>query len=151
MSITPTEQHLVTVAVVFRERYSYASRSLHSILEYRDYPFALHYFDCQSPPSVRRLLEDAQARGELRLFSARSGTPNQLRNQALETVQTKYDYFIDNDVLVTQGWIETLVSTAERTGAGIVFPLYLMGEFSEDCIHMAGDKNHFYEIDGQLE
>lgn len=151
MSITPTEQPLVTVAVVFRERYSYASRSLHSILEYRDYPFALHYFDCQSPPSVRRHLEDAQARGELRLFSARSGTPNQLRNQALETVQTKYVCFIDNDVLVTQGWIETLVSTAERTGAGIVFPLYLMGEFSEDCIHMAGDKNHFYEIDGQLE
>lgn len=151
VSITPAEQPLVTVAVVFRERYSFASRSLHSILEYRDYPFALHYFDCQSPPSVCRHLEDAQARGELRLFSARSGTPNQLRNQALETVQTKYVCFIDNDVLVTQGWIETLVSTAERTGAGIVFPLYLMGEFSEDRIHMAGGKNHFYEVDGQLE
>lgn len=151
MSITPSEQPLVTVAVVFRERYSFASRSLHSILEYRDYPFALHYFDCQSPPSVQRHIEDAQARGELRLFPARSGTPNQLRNQALETVQTKYVCFIDNDVLVTQGWIETLVLTAERTGAGIVFPLYLMGEFSEDRIHMAGGKNHFYEIDGHLE
>lgn len=151
VSITPSELPLVTVAVVFRERYSFASRSLHSILEYRDYPFALHYFDCQSPPSVRRHLEDAQTRGDLKLFSARSGTPNQLRNQALQTVQTKYVCFIDNDVLVTQGWIETLVLTAERTGAGIVFPLYLMGEFSEDRIHMAGGKNYFYEIDGHLE
>lgn len=149
--MTISEQSLVTVAVVFRERYSFASRSLHSILKYRDYPFALHYFDSQSPSSVCKDLEDAQARGELQLFSAGSGTPNQLRNQALKTVQTEYVCFIDNDVLVTKGWIETLVSTAKSTGAGIVFPLYLMGEFPADRIHMAGGKNHFWEVDGHLE
>jgi hypothetical protein len=64
---------LVTVVVVFRERYSCASRSLQSILEHRDYPFALHYLDSQSPPSVRKDLEEAQARGELKVFSAQSG------------------------------------------------------------------------------
>ncbi|MCP9835792.1 MULTISPECIES: glycosyltransferase family 2 protein [unclassified Cyanobium] len=142
---------LVTVVVVFRERHSFASRSLRSILENRDYPFALHYHDSQSPPSVRRELEAAQARGELSLFTAGPGTPNQQRNQALQAVTTKYVCFIDNDVLVTRGWIETLVATAERTGAGIVFPLYLMGELSEDRIHMAGGKNHLSEKDGQIE
>ncbi|MBD2719334.1 glycosyltransferase [Synechococcus sp. FACHB-909] len=142
---------LVTVVVVFRERHSFASRSLRSLLEHRDYPFALHYHDSQSPPSVRRELEAAEARGELTLFTAGNGTPNQLRNQALQAVTTKYVCFIDNDVLVTKGWIETLVATAERTGAGIVFPLYLMGELSEDRIHMAGGKNHLSENDGQIE
>ncbi|AFY29038.1 glycosyltransferase family 2 protein [Cyanobium gracile] len=142
---------LVTVVVVFRERYSLASRSLRSILEHRDYPFALHYLDSQSPPSVRRELEAAEARGELTLFPAAPGTPNQLRNQALQAVTTRYVCFIDNDVLVTRGWIETLVTTAERTGAGIVFPLYLMGEFAADRIHMAGGKNHFSEKDGEIE
>ncbi|WP_158219545.1 glycosyltransferase [Synechococcus sp. BO 8801] len=142
---------LVTVVVVFRERHSFASRSLRSLLEHRDYPFALHYLDSQSPPSVRRELEAAEARGELTLFTAGNGTPNQLRNQALQAVTTKYVCFIDNDVLVTRGWIETLVATAERTGAGIVFPLYLMGELSEDRIHMAGGKNHLSENDGQIE
>jgi len=142
---------LVTVVVVFRERHSFASRSLRSILEHRDYPFALHYHDSQSPPSVRRELEAAEARGELTLFTAGSGTPNQLRNQALQAVTTKYVCFIDNDVLVTMGWIETLVATAERTGAGILFPLYLMGELSEDRIHMAGGKNHLSEKNGQIE
>ncbi len=141
---------LVTVVVVFRERYSVATRSLRSILEHRDYPFVLHYLDSQSPPSVRRELEAAQARGELMLFPAAPGTPNQLRNQALRSVTTKYVCFIDNDVLVTRGWIETLVATAERTGAGIVFPLYLMGEFEADRIHMAGGKNHLSEQDGQI-
>ncbi len=142
---------LVTVVVVFRERHSFASRALRSILEHRDYPFALHYHDSQSPPSVRRELEAAQGRGELSLFTAGAGTPNQQRNQALQAVETKYVCFIDNDVLVTKGWIETLVATAERTGAGIVFPLYLMGELSEDRIHMAGGKNHLSEKDGQIE
>ena len=142
---------LVTVVVVFRERHSFASRSLRSILEHREYPFALHYHDSQSPPSVRRELEAAQARGELTLFQSGAGTPNQLRNQALQAVTTKYVCFIDNDVLVTKGWIETLVSTAERAEAGIVFPLYLMGEFSADRIHMAGGKNHLSEKDGQTE
>jgi hypothetical protein len=141
----------VTVVVVFRERYSCASRSLRSILEHRDYPFALHYFDSQSPPSVRKDLEDARSRGELKLFDADCGTPNQQRNQALKTVETKYVCFIDNDVLVTKGWIENLVSTAERTGAGIVFPLYLMGEFSADRIHMAGGKNHIEVKEGTTE
>ncbi|WP_216913928.1 MULTISPECIES: glycosyltransferase [unclassified Synechococcus] len=142
---------LVTVVVVFRERHSFASRSLRSLLEHRDYPFALHYHDSQSPPSVRRELEAAEARGELTLFTAGNGTPNQLRNQALQAVTTKYVCFIDNDVLVTKGWIETLVATAERTGAGIVFPLYLMGELSEDRIHMAGGKNHLSERNGEIE
>ncbi len=142
---------LVTVVVVFRERHSFASRSLGSLLEHRDYPFALHYFDYHSPPSVRRELEAAQARGALKLFPAVGGTANQLRNQALPTVETKYVCFIDNDVLVTRGWIETLVATAERTGAGIVFPLYLMGELSADRIHMAGGKNHLSDKDGEVE
>ena len=142
---------LVTVVVVFRERHSFASRSLDSILEHRDYPFVLHYHDSQSPPSVRRELEAAEARGELTLFTAAPGTPNQLRNQALQAVTTKYVCFIDNDVLVTRGWIETLVATAERTGAGIVFPLYLMGEFEVDRIHMAGGKNHLSEKNGEIE
>ncbi len=142
---------LVTVVVVFRERHSFASRALRSILEHRDYPFALHYHDSQSPPSVRRELEAAQGRGELTLFTAGAGTPNQQRNQALQAVETKYVCFIDNDVLVTKGWIETLVATAERTRAGIVFPLYLMGEFSEDRIHMAGGKNHLSERNGEIE
>lgn len=146
-----TTSPLVTVVVVFRERHSFASRSLRSILEHRDYPFTLHYLDSQSPPTVRRELEAAEARGELTLFTAAPGTPNQLRNQALRAVTTKYVCFIDNDVLVTWGWIETLVATAERTGAGIVFPLYLMGEFAADRIHMAGGKNHLSEKNGEIE
>ena len=118
--------------MVFRERFSFALQSLNSILKYRNYPFLLHYHDSDSPPSIRRELEEARDNGELRLFNAGLGTPNQIRNWALSEVSTKYVCFIDNDVLVTDGWIETLVSTAERTEAGIVFPLYLMGELASN-------------------
>lgn len=66
-------------------------------------------------------------------------------------IKTKYVCFIDNDVIVTKGWIEALVETAERTSAGIVFPLYLIGEPSEGKIHMAGGKCHWAEVDGRTE
>jgi glycosyltransferase involved in cell wall biosynthesis len=138
---TLSKPPLVTVVVVFRERFSFALQSLNSILKYRNYPFLLHYHDSDSPPSIRRELEEARDNGELRLFNAGLGTPNQIRNWALSEVSTKYVCFIDNDVLVTDGWIETLVSTAERTEAGIVFPLYLMGELASNRIHMAGGKS----------
>jgi GT2 family glycosyltransferase len=40
----------------------------------------------------------------------------------------KYVVFIDNDVLVTPGWLGSLVRRTEETGAWLVGALYCFGE-----------------------
>ena len=48
----------------------------------------------------------------------RSAVKNQ--NLALDRVRTRYAVFLDDDVLLTPGWLERLRETMDRTGAGAV-------------------------------
>jgi hypothetical protein len=59
----------------------------------------------------------------------------------IDTIRTEYTLFIDNDVDVESGWLESLVACADATGAGIVGPLYLAGDgVQAPRIHMAGGR-----------
>jgi len=42
------------------------------------------------------------------------------QNIALDRVRTKYAVFLDDDILLTEGWLERLRETMDRTGAGAV-------------------------------
>ena len=55
--------------------------------------------------------------------------------------------FVDNDLVVSPGWLTTLVACADETGAWAVGPLYLEGEPEERIIHMAGGA---YEFGGEV-
>jgi hypothetical protein len=50
------------------------------------------------------------------------GKRHAVRNQnlALDRVRTRYAVFLDDDVLLTDGWLERLRETMDRTGAGAV-------------------------------
>jgi GT2 family glycosyltransferase len=74
---------------------------------------------------------------------------NQARNLGLRGVDTKYIVFLDNDALVTPGWLESLVQCAEETDAWVVGPLYFLGEFERQIVHMAGGALHMKEQDGK--
>src|SRR5262249_31256982 len=120
LTASPTldKQKLVTVAITPRERFSFAIASLNSMLERTNYPFDMIYIDAGSPPKVRQHLEAIAREHDFRLLRVNKYmSPNQARNLALEHVTTKYIVFIDNDVLVTEGWLESLVNCAEETGA----------------------------------
>jgi GT2 family glycosyltransferase len=140
----------VTVAVVPRERFSYTRPSLESLFENTSTPFDLVYVDGGSPPSVRRYLE-AQARlRRFRLIRTNHYLgPNQARNLALRHVTGKYVVFVDNDVLVSRGWLDALVTCAEETGASIVGPLYYKGDPGCRTIHMAGGMARIEERNGR--
>jgi glycosyltransferase involved in cell wall biosynthesis len=139
----------VTVAVVPRERFSLTERSLVNLYEQTTVPFNLVYVSAGAPSSVQRYLENASdSRGFRLIGSRRPLSPNQARNLALREVSTKYVVFLDNDALVTPGWLESLVKCADDTGAAIVGPLYLIGEIEHQTIHMAGGTLHFKNHDG---
>lgn len=135
----------VTIVVVPRERFSYTQQSLESIYEHTTIPFKLIYIDGNSPKHIKRYLETQSQSKEFDLIRSEQYLfPNQARNLGLAKVDTKYVLFVDNDVLVTPGWLEKLIQCSEETGAWVVGPLYLEGEPEKGIIHMAGGATGFH-------
>lgn len=139
----------VTLVVVPRERFSVALRSLESLFAHTaDHPFDLVYVDGNSPPRIRdRLREESERRGFKLIRTEHYLSPNRARNLGLEAASTPYVVFVDNDVLLTPGWLGPLVDCAEQTGAWVAGPLILEGEYEDGIIHNAGG---FYRFEGPV-
>lgn len=131
----------VTVVAVPRERFSVAERSLESLLEHTKVPHRLVYVDGGAPARIGRYLNArAVSRGFQLINANRYLTPNQARNIGWQAATTKYVVFVDNDVVVSPGWLAPLVACAEETGAWMVSPTICIGEPLGVDIHMAGGK-----------
>ena len=152
MSLEPA----VTVAVVPRERFSFAERALAALYERTRAPFDLVYVDGNAPRPVARALRAAAVQWGFRLLRTEEYlTPNEARNLVIPHVTTRYVAFLDNDVLVRPGWLTALVDCAEETGAGVVGPLYCFGLRECETVHLAGGdarvvetadgRRHFFE------
>lgn len=130
----------VTIIVTQRERMSLTERSLESILSDQSRPFDLIYVDGGSPQNVGDYLRRRSLEANFRLIRREDWLwPNVARNLALAHVTTPYVVFIDNDVLVEQGWLGKLVDAADETGAALVGPVYLWSDGQAvPTIHMAG-------------
>lgn len=130
---------LATIAFVPREQFSTTERSLETLYRRTSEPFDLVCVDGGSPAPVANYLERAAREKNFTLLRTESYlTPNQARNLALPLVRTPHVVFVDNDVLVTDGWLQPLVDCARETGAWVVGPLYF--EFEPECdrLHMFG-------------
>jgi GT2 family glycosyltransferase len=137
---------LVTLVVVPRERFSCAQASLESIYQYTTMPFKLVYVDGNSPAKVQRYLQQkAQEKNFQIIRSNYYLYPNQARNLGLAQVKTKYLVFVDNDVIVSPGWLEALVQCAEETGAAVVGPLMCQNEPIHEIVHFAGGQSHVWQ------
>ena len=67
----------------------------------------------------------------------------------MNEVDTDYVAFIDNDILVSDGWMERLIACADETGAGVVGPVYLWGDGdAPPKVHMAGGFLRETEVEG---
>ncbi|MCU0566410.1 MAG: glycosyltransferase [Oculatellaceae cyanobacterium Prado106] len=132
----------VTLVVSPRERFSYTQESLESIYAHTTLPFRLIYVDGNSPAPVQRYLQTAaQDRGFTLIRRDRYLYPNQARNLGLSQVTTPYVVFIDNDVIVTPGWLEALLDCAQDTGATVVGPLMCQYLPLHEIIHFAGGES----------
>ena len=133
----------VTIVVVPRERLSFMDRCINSVFQNTTVPFKLLYVSGGIPNQAKEYLERESSLRDFRfLIDENYLSPNRARNLALPYVDTKYVVFLDNDTLVTKGWIEGLLNCAEETNASVVGPLYLIGEFERAIIHMAGGRLH---------
>jgi GT2 family glycosyltransferase len=143
--ITTVAEPLVTIVVVPRERFSCTRASLESIYDYTEIPFKLVYVDGNSPAKVRTYLEEQAKNREFQLIRTDYYLyPNQARNLGLARVTTKYVVFIDNDVIVSPGWLQALVRCAEETDATVVGPLMCQNEPVHEIVHFAGGESHIW-------
>lgn len=129
----------VTIACVPREVFSMTQQSLETLYQRTSEPFELVYVDGGSPSEVRSYLEHAaRAYGFTLIRTDCYLSPNQARNIALDYVATPYVAFVDNDALVSKGWLRALVDCAEQTDAWAVGPLYFEFLPERHRVHMAG-------------
>lgn len=129
----------VTIVAVSGERFGGGAESLAILYQHTHLPFKLIYVDGDSPPPIREQLEkQAEVHGFTLLRSDRDLVPNQARNLGIAQAETKYVVLIDDDFIVSPGWLHHLRCCAEETGASIVTPLYIDGDADDAVVCMAG-------------
>jgi GT2 family glycosyltransferase len=139
----------VTIVVVPREQFSKTQVCLESIFAHTRLPFTLIYVDGKSPNHVRRYLEHQASDKGFRLIREERYLPaNEARNLAVPHLQTKYTVFIDNDVIVSPGWLDSLIDCAEETGCWVVGPIYCVGDLRNPIIHTLGAEHGIDEDHG---
>lgn len=142
----------VTIVVSFRERWRFTPRVVDGILQNTTGRFRILLLDSGMPQFVKDKLRSHRESGAIDVVDVGRGTlPNHARAMVAPRLTSKYAVFIDNDVIVMPGWLDALVDCAESTGAGIVGPLYLIGNDDQaDLIHMAGGDLAVAREDGGL-
>lgn len=129
----------VTIAFVFRERFSTTISCLKHLLDTTTGGYELVCVDGGSPKPIAASLRQLASEYGFKLVRSNNYlSPNESRNLALQHVQTPYVVFVDNDVDVGDGWLEPLVRCAEETGAWLVAPLYMETLRGQTKIHMFG-------------
>lgn len=122
----------VTIAILPREGFSHARRSLESLYTSSALAFEVVVIDGGSPwPVSAALRREARRRGFRLVRLERFLTPNAARNIALAHAKSDYIVFADNDLLYANGWLERLVETADATGAALVGPIVCAGDEGE--------------------
>ncbi|MDJ0950242.1 MAG: glycosyltransferase [Alphaproteobacteria bacterium] len=140
----------VTLVVIQRERFSATRRSLESIYRNTRMPFKLVYVDSGSPGHIRRYLARQSRERDFHLIRVTGYlSPCEARNLGFRAVHTPYVVFMDNDVIVSEGWLENMVACADETGAWGVSPIYLQGEPEDEIVHHAGGRAYFRMVDGK--
>src|SRR5689334_2101214 len=113
----PLSRPDVTIVVAPRERFSATRQTLDALQRQTAGPFRLVVVDGGAPRPVARYLRDAASRGGFTLVGdGRRLSPDAARNVAFAEVTTPYAVFLDNDVVVTPGWLDALLACAEDTG-----------------------------------
>lgn len=135
----------VAIVVIQRERYSPTMTCLSRLMSATRYPFHLIYVDGNSPkPTHQYLQRMAKRHINLKLIRLeRHLRVNEARTFALAMLpEVDYVVFLDNDILVEPGWLEQLISCAEKKQADVVTPLVLEGDGQGPAqqIHIAGLK-----------
>jgi GT2 family glycosyltransferase len=146
----PISEPNVTIVVTPWQHFSQTEPALESIYAFTQPPFELVYIDGNSPPHIQRYLrEQARTRHFTLVRADRYLTTTEAQNLASPHIGTKYVVYIENWVLVTQGWLSSLIRCAEETHAWVVEPLYCTGDVKAPVVYSAAPELAIIEEHGK--
>jgi GT2 family glycosyltransferase len=128
-----------TVVVVSRDRWSIAPATLDLLLERTDPRHSVVVVDGRSPRRVAASFDRLAASGRIRV--ARRGrhlASNEARNIGADGATTEWIAFVENDSVLSDGWLETLLEVGEARGAASVYPVYLEPGPGSPVVHGLG-------------
>lgn len=122
MNAPPT----ATVVVVSRDRWSLAPTTLDLLLARTDPRHPVVVVDGRAPRSVAATFDRLAASGRVRVVRRnRFLASNEARNIGADGVTTEWVAFVENDAVLSDGWLEALLEVGEHRGAASVYPTYL--------------------------
>lgn len=146
--MSTSDEPLVTIVSTPRERYSLVRQSLESVFEYSDIPYKLIVVDGRAPAGEHEwLCAESSERGFRLLRTEYHMPPNEARNLARKYVDTPYVLFLENDCVVSPGWLSALVRCAEETGGDVVGPINCEGRPLHSIVHYVGGTTRVEETE----
>ena len=141
--LTNQTQPTLTIGIVPRERFSIWPRALKSILDYTDLDYELIIVDNQTPPRYWAEIEQLLAgRENVRIIrTEKKLLPGPCKELIADVCDTELICLIENDVIVTEGWLTSMIDAIQEYPADVVSPMVLEG--SPHKIHADKNFGHF--------
>jgi len=134
-----TREPTATVVVVCRDRWSLASDTVHALIARTDARHPIVVVDARAPRATSAAFDRLAAVGRIGVVRRpRLLAGNEARNLGADGARTEWVTFVENDVVVSDGWLEALLALGERTGAATVYPAFLETADPEPVVHGLG-------------
>ena len=134
-----TTEPTATVVVVCRDRWSLAPETLHALVARTDPRHPIVVIDARAPRPVGAVFDRLAAIGRIGIARRpRVLGGNEARNVGAEGARTEWLAFVENDVVVSDGWLDVLLALGERTGAASVYPAFLEPADPDPVVHGLG-------------
>ncbi|MBD1847732.1 glycosyltransferase [Cyanobacteria bacterium FACHB-63] len=129
----------VTIGFFPREQFSLAAESLQRIFDYTRIPFNLIVIDCNTPKVYWQQIEPLlEGRSSVRVIHTDQYLmPNQSKTLVIQEADPNVDFFcfIENDVLVEEGWLSSLLQACEEHPADVAIPRIIEGRLGATQVH----------------
>lgn len=127
----------VTIGFFPREQFALAAESLQRIFDYTHIPFNLIVVDCNTPKVYWQQIEQVlEGRSNVKVIHKDHYLQaNQLRNLVIQEANDDFLCFVENDVLVEEGWLSHLITACEKQPADVAVPRIIEGPLGATSIH----------------
>jgi GT2 family glycosyltransferase len=137
---------VATVVVTCRDRWSLAASTLDHLLSRTDGRHPVVVVEAKAPKPVAAHFARLEAAGRIRVARRDRHVPgNEARNIGIDGARTEWIAIVENDCLMSEGWLERLLAVAESRDAASAFPAYLTDGPAGPIVHGVGAD---LEIDG---
>ncbi|MCC5651557.1 glycosyltransferase [Nostoc sp. XA013] len=138
----------VTIGFFPREQFSLAAESLQRIFEYTQIPFNLIVIDCNTPKVYWQQIEQVlKGRHNVRVIHKNDYLQaNQLRNLVIQEAEDEFLCFIENDVLVEEGWLSYLINACKEQPADVAVPRIIEGPLGATSVHWDPNQGHLRSV-----